>query len=154
MKDISSIRKATSADLSAIVKMLADDPLGAKREHFRDPLPKAYHEAFEAIDGDPNQALMVAEIEGAVVGTFQLTYIPYLTYQGSWRVQIEAVRVHSDHRGQGLGKQLFEWAIEQAKEKGAHVLQLTTNKQRPDALAFYKSLGFVASHEGMKLHLR
>lgn len=154
MKEILIIRKATSADLSTIVKMLSDDPLGATRERFQDPLPKAYEDAFLAIDRDPNQALMVAEINGVIVGTFQLTFIPYLTYQGGVRAQIEAVRVHRDHRSQGLGKLLFEWAIKHAKEKGAHVLQLTTDKQRPEALAFYQGLGFVASHEGMKLHLR
>lgn len=148
------IRPAHIDDLSAIVGLLADDPLGATREDFRDPIPDKYTKAFNLIDSDPNQELMVAISDGGVlVGTFQLTFIPYLTYQGGIRAQIEAVRVHRDYRGQGLGKQLFEWAIAQARQKGAHVIQLTTDKQRPKALEFYKSLGFVASHEGMKLHL-
>ena len=127
---------------------------GQPENAFRTPYQRHIEDAFLAIDRDPNQALMVAEINGVIVGTFQLTFIPYLTYQGGVRAQIEAVRVHRDHRGQGLGKLLFEWAIKHAKEKGAHVLQLTTDKQRPEALAFYQGLGFVASHEGMKLHLR
>ncbi|MGS0524115.1 GNAT family N-acetyltransferase [Zobellia nedashkovskayae] len=83
----------------------------------------------------------------------QLSYITYLTYQGGIRAQIEAVRVHEDYRSKGIGQQLFEWAIQRAKQKGAHVVQLTTDKKRPDALKFYEKLGFTASHEGMKLHL-
>ena len=134
--------------------MLADDPLGQKREDFKDPLPQKYYDAFERIDGDPNQELVVMEgADQTLVGTLQLSLIPYLTYQGGIRAQIEAVRIHKDHRGKGIGKQLFEWAIARAKTKGAHVVQLTTDKQRPEALRFYESLGFKASHEGMKLHL-
>lgn len=153
MKGHLEFRKATSADLPSMVKMLANDPLGAKRENYQDPLPEAYAEAFKSINNDPNQELMVVEIDQKIAGTLQLTFIPYLTYQGGWRAQIEAVRIRSDLRGQGLGKRLFSWAIARAKQKGAHVLQLTTDKQRPEALAFYQGLGFVASHEGMKLHL-
>ena len=147
-----TIRPARKEDVDAIVAMLADDPLGSKREAYKDPLPESYYEAFEVISNDPNHELMVAEQDGKVIGTLQLSFLPYLTYRGGWRAQIEAVRVHKDHRGSGLGKQLFEWAIARAKERGAHVLQLTTDKQRPDALRFYESLGFRASHEGMKLH--
>lgn len=133
--------------------MLADDKLGQKREDYRDPLPESYYEAFEHIDADANQELMVVENEAKeVIGTLQLTFIPYLTYQGGTRAQIEAVRIRKDMRGSGIGEQLFTWAIQRAQERKAHVLQLTTDKKRPDAKRFYEKLGFQASHEGMKLH--
>ena len=148
------IRKAKKEDLPELVKMLATDKLGQHREKFSDPLPVSYIDAFNRIDADPNQELMVMEGESAeVVGTLQLTFIPYLTYQGGTRALIEAVRIRDDKTGQGLGAQFFEWAINRAKEKGAHLVQLTTDKQRPEALRFYEKLGFKASHEGMKLHL-
>ncbi|WP_343485967.1 GNAT family N-acetyltransferase [Allomuricauda sp. d1] len=148
------IRKAKKKDVPFIVAMLANDPLGQKREDFQTPLPQQYIDAFENIDNNPNQELMVIESnDRQVIGTLQLSFIQYLTYQGGIRAQIEAVRVHEDFRGKGIGKLLFEWAIQRAKEKGSHVVQLTTDKQRPDALRFYENLGFKASHEGMKLHL-
>ncbi len=135
------------------MRLLADDPLGAKRERFEIPLPESYLRAFEAIDADPNNELVVACIGPDVVGVLQLTFIPYLTYQGGWRALIEAVRVDSRQRSRGLGKTMFEWAIARARERGCHLVQLTTDKSRPEAKRFYESLGFVASHEGMKLHL-
>lgn len=148
------IRTANLNDLNAIVQLLADDELGAQREKYERPLPVCYIKAFEAIEKDPYQELMVAENEnGEIVGTMQLSFIQYLTYQGGIRTQVEAVRVRKDQRGSGLGTQLFKWAIERAKEKGAHVVQLTTDKKRPKALRFYEGLGFTASHHGMKLHL-
>lgn len=146
-------RKATSSDVPFIVAMLADDPLGKQREAYSDPLPQSYYDAFERIDRDENQELMVVETEDGIIGTLQLSFIPYLTYQGGTRAQIEAVRIRSDQRGKGLGATFFHWAIERAKARKAHVLQLTTDKKRPDALRFYEKLGFVASHEGMKMHL-
>lgn len=146
-------RKATRSDVPYIVQMLAHDKLGSQREDYRDPLPELYYEAFSAIDRDENQELTVIENEaGEVIGTLQLSFIPYLTYQGGIRAQIEAVRVREDQRGKGLGEKLFLWAIDRAREKGAHLLQLTTDKKRPDALRFYEKLGFKASHEGMKMH--
>ena len=132
--------------------MLADDPLGAKREKFEDPLPESYINTFEVIDADPHNELVVAELEGDVVGVLQLTFIPYLTYQGGWRALIEGVRVSSQHRGKGLGHKLFEWAIDRAKARGCHLIQLPSDKARPDAIRFYEDLGFKATHEGMKLH--
>ncbi|MFD2098244.1 GNAT family N-acetyltransferase [Flagellimonas iocasae] len=147
------IRQAKKEDVPAIVQMLANDKLGKLREEYRDPLPDTYYHAFDNIFNDPNQELVVIENEnGEVIGTLQLSFIQYLTYQGGIRAQIEAVRVHEDYRGKGIGKQLFQWAIAKSEEKGAHVVQLTTDKKRPEALAFYKSLGFIDSHEGMKLH--
>jgi len=148
-------RKATRTDIPAIIAMLADDHLGKLREEYRDPLPSSYYEAFEQIDSDPNQELIVVENEGKeIIGTLQLTFIAYLNYRGGTRAQVESVHVREDHRGKGLGKQLFEWTINRAREKGAHLLQLTSDKRRPDAIRFYQNLGFVASHEGMKMHLR
>lgn len=148
-----TFREATADDLPRLVEMLADDPLGATRERFEDPLPSEYGAAFEAIDRDPNQQLLVAEIEGRVVGTLQLTFIPSITRLGAWRAQVEGVRVASEARGEGLGRLLMEESIRRARDRGCLLLQLTTDKSRPDALRFYESLGFVASHEGMKLVL-
>ncbi len=145
-------RKATKSDVPFIVQMLANDKLGKLREDYREPLPERYYAAFENIDADPNQELVVVEKDGEVIGTLQLSFIQYLTYQGGIRAQIEAVRIREDLRGGGIGQQMFEWAIERAKERKAHILQLTTDKSRPEALHFYEKLGFKASHEGMKLH--
>ncbi|WP_281540475.1 GNAT family N-acetyltransferase [Maribacter aestuarii] len=147
------IRKCQKEDVPAIVAMLANDKLGMLREDYREPLAQKYYDAFEKIDSDSNQQLAVIEDERSkVIGTLQLSFIQYLTYQGGKRAQIEAVRVHKDYRNKGIGKQLFAWAINEAKTKKAHVVQLTTDKKRPEALKFYESLGFKASHEGLKLH--
>lgn len=146
-------RRATRNDVHAIVEMIADDELGKTRENFQEPLPKEYYDAFENIKSDSNQELIVVENDASkILGTMQLSFIQYLTYQGGIRAQIEAVRIRKDQRGTGLGTKMFEWAINRAKEKNAHVLQLTTDKKRPEALNFYKKLGFIDSHEGMKLH--
>jgi len=147
-------RDATGADLAAIVALLADDPLGATREASAAELSPAYAEAFAAIAADANNRLIVADDGGAVVGCLQLTFIPGLTYTGGWRAQIEGVRIAQSQRGQGLGRAMFDWAIEEARARGCRLVQLTTNKARPDALRFYESLGFTASHEGMKLDLK
>lgn len=149
-----TIRKATRADIPAIVDLLADDELGQRRERNESPLPDAYYRAFERIDQDHHQELVVVEDQEEIIGTLQLTVIPYLTYQGGVRAQIEAVRIRKDRRQEGLGERLFRWAIDRARMQGAHVVQLTTDKQRPDARRFYERLGFSATHEGMKLHLR
>ncbi len=146
-------RSATSSDVPTIVKMLADDPLGATRENLTDPLPQSYFDAFAAIESDPNNVLLVAEQDRALVGFLQLTFIPSLTYQGGLRATIEGVRVHSRERGQGVGASLVKHAIDLARRRGGRLVQLTTYKKRPDALRFYEGLGFVASHEGMKLRL-
>lgn len=148
-----SFRNATRDDVAALVQMLADDPLGQKREQFSDPLPASYLAAFAAIDADPHNELIVAHDAVQILGFLQLTFIPYLTYQGGWRALIEGVRVDRAVRSQGIGRQLFEYAINRARERECHVVQLTTDKARPEAIRFYERLGFVASHEGMKLHL-
>lgn len=142
------IRRARAEDVAPIVAMLADDPLGAKRERPGDP---RYDLAFKDVDSDSRQLLAVAELDGAVVGTLQLTFIPGLSRVGSTRALIESVRVRSDRRGDGLGRRLVEWAIEQARQRGAAMVQLTTDASRADAHRFYERLGFVPSHVGMKL---
>ena len=146
-------RKAKENDILAIVEMISDDELGKKRENFQIPLPNEYINAFEKINSDENQELIVVENEDLeIIGTLQLSFIQYLTYRGGIRAQIEAVRIRKDKRGLGIGKIMFEWAINRAKERNAHLLQLTTDKKRPKALKFYEELGFKQSHEGMKLH--
>ena len=149
------IRHAKKSDIIAIVGMLANDSLGSQREDYQIPLPKSYIQAFDKILNDPNQELMVMEDDsGKVVGTLQLSFIQYLSHQGSLRAQIEAVRIHKNERSKGLGQKFLTWAIQRAKEKGAKIVQLTTDKKRPDALRFYENLGFKPTHEGMKLHLK
>ncbi|MDQ7734978.1 GNAT family N-acetyltransferase [Halomonas sp. SpR1] len=148
-----NFRQAKSDDLVALVEMLADDDLGQARESPGTPLENGYASAFAAIENDPNNELIVCESEGELLGMLQITFIPYLTYIGSWRALIEGVRVSSSQRGAGIGGKLFEWAIERAKEKGCVIVQLTSDKKRPDAIRFYEKLGFKASHEGMKLWL-
>lgn len=149
-----TFRKATKNDVPQIVKLLATDTLGQLRENYSNSLPQCYYDAFEIINSDTNQELMVLENKQdlTILATFQLTFIPYLSYKGRMRAQIENVMVRDDVRGQGLGQQIFKWAINRAKERNAHVLQLTSDKLRPRAIKFYTELGFVASHEGMKLH--
>lgn len=148
-----TFREATRRDVPDIVRMLADDALGRKRESYGSPLPASYYAAFDAIHGDPNNELVVACLAGRVVGVLQLTFIPYLTHRGSWRAQIEGVRVDASVRSRGVGRRLFEWAIDRAGHRGCQLVQLTSDKTRADAIRFYESLGFVASHEGFKLQL-
>ena len=146
-------RKATKNDLLQIVEMFADDQLGKTRENYQLPLPVEYLNAFEKINSDENQELIVVENEDLeIIGTLQLSFIQYLTYRGGIRAQIEAVRIRNDKRGLGIGKIMFEWAINRAKARKAHLLQLTTDKKRPKAIKFYEKLGFKQSHEGMKMH--
>lgn len=144
-------RRATQADLAAIVALLADDPFGAVREETGATLAPCYVGAFLAVDRDPNQLLAVADLAGAVIGTMQLSFIPGIALRGAWRGQIEAVRVMDQHRGQGIGAAFIAWAVARFAERGCSVVQLTTNKARHDAHRFYARLGFKASHEGFKL---
>ena len=153
MKSRFDYRLAVESDLPAIVEMLADDELGAAREDFQTPLPQSYLAAFRKIVNDENQELTVVELDGQIAATFHLSFIQYLTYRGGIRAQIEAVRFKSGMRGTGIGKEVFQYAIQRTKDKGAHLVQLTTDQKRPDALRFYQQLGFVNSHNGMKLHL-
>jgi GNAT superfamily N-acetyltransferase len=147
------MRRARAEDLPSIVALLADDPLGREREYAGPVLDPRYTAAFDAIERDPNQFLAVAEDDGIVIGVLQLSFIPGLTRGGMWRGQIEGVRVASTTRGGGIGRRMLEWAIAQCREHGCGLVQLTSDKQRPDAHRFYEGLGFQASHEGYKLAL-
>ena len=147
-------REAREADLPAILALLADDPLGKYREMSVPDgaeIPAGYRAAFEAITADPRNLMIVAEIDGAVAGCLQLTFLLGLSYAGGKRAQIEGVRVRKDLRGAGLGRALISYAIDLARSRGAVLVQLTSDKRRAEAIAFYRSLGFTASHEGMKL---
>jgi GNAT superfamily N-acetyltransferase len=143
-------RSATEADLPAIVSLLADDLIGAGRE---DSSSDAYVTAFREVSADPRNHLVVAEVDGEVAGTLQLTYIPGLSRMGAERAQIEGVRVAAAHRSHGLGREMIKWAVGQAKARGCRLVQLTSDKRRSDAIRFYESLGFESTHEGMKLPL-
>lgn len=146
-------RIATKHDLDRIVEMLADDVLGSKRERNERPLPDSYIKAYQAITADPNNELLVACRGDEVIGVQQITFTPYITHQGGWRATIEGVRTSSSERGKGLGTELIRFGIQRAKERGCHLVQLTTDKKREDALRFYESLGFTATHEGLKMKL-
>lgn len=145
--------KATISNLKEIVSLLIQDKLGKDREQISDELDQCYLDAFKRINDDPNQYLMVVCEEKNIIGTCHLTLMPSLTFTGSTRMQIEAVRVHPDARGKSIGQQMIEFAINWGKNHGATIFQLSTNKKRPDALGFYEKLGFKATHEGMKLYL-
>lgn len=146
-------RAASQDDLDPIIALLADDALGQTRERVSTPTDPAYVEAFQAISADPNQLLAVVEDEDGLAGCLQISFIPGLSRLGMWRGQIESVRIARRLRGAGLGRQMLAWAIEQCRARGCELVQLTSDKSRSDALRFYESLGFVASHEGFKLAL-
>jgi GNAT superfamily N-acetyltransferase len=147
-----TLRRATAADLDAILGLLADDPISASRGDTGSPADRpAYERAFAAIDADPAQQLLVTELEGEVVGTMQLTVIPGLARVGASRLQIEAVRVRSDRRNLGIGAAMMRWAVAEAPELGASLVQLTSDLARVDAHRFYERLGFTGSHLGFKL---
>ncbi|MFD8735831.1 GNAT family N-acetyltransferase [Streptomyces sp. NPDC059618] len=145
------IRAAAADDVPAIVAMLADDPLGARRESPDDLTP--YLDALDRLGRDPNQHLVVAVRDGRVVGTLQLTVIPGLSRRGATRSVIEAVRIHADERGSGLGTELIEWAVAESRRQDCRLVQLTSDASRTDAHRFYERLGFEASHIGFKLPL-
>jgi ribosomal protein S18 acetylase RimI-like enzyme len=134
------------------VAMLADDPLGSARERLEDPLPPPYFRAFEALEQQPNIQLVVAEDgDGAVIGCLQLCILPGLSSQGASRGLIEDVRVASHCRSRGIGEQLVQWAVAEAREKGCKLVELLTHRTRVDAQRFYVRLGFAPSHVGMTL---
>ena len=146
-------RAATGADLPAIVRLLADDGLGVTRERYAEPLPAAYRDAFAAMQAQGGNDYLLAALDGELAGRLQLTVIPGLSRFGMRRAQIEGVRVDRRFRGCGVGEALFRHAIERARAAGCGLVQLTTDKARPEALRFYERLGFAASHEGLKLAL-
>ncbi|MCA6114720.1 GNAT family N-acetyltransferase [Bradyrhizobium sp. WSM 1738] len=147
-----TIRRARREDIGAIIAMLADDPLGGPRERIEDPLPQRYFAAFERIERDPNIQLVVAEDgEGAVVGCLQLCVLPGLSSQGASRGLIEDVRVASHCRSRGIGEQLVQWAVAEARANGCKLVELLTHHTRVDAQRFYERLGFARNHVGMTL---
>jgi len=148
-----SHRKARPDDLAAIIQLLSDDVLGKNREQSTPVIDTPYLEAFKKIEADPNQYLMVVLLNAEIVGTCHLTIMPSLTFKGSTRLQIEAVRVSDAYRGQKIGEWMMHAAIDFAKSNGIGMLQLTTNVERPRAKQFYERLGFKATHVGMKLYL-
>ncbi len=144
-------RRATRADLPQLVHLLADDEFGRKREGTGDD--SGYERAFDSIDGDRNQLLLVGDVGGRVVAMLQITFLPGLSRRGAWRANIEAVRVASDLRSRGIGAWLIQQAIDRARDRGCRLAQLTSDKRRTEAHRFYGRLGFVATHEGFKLVL-
>ncbi|WP_407159001.1 GNAT family N-acetyltransferase [Bradyrhizobium sp. STM 3557] len=144
-----AIRPARRDDIGAIVAMLADDHLGRGRERIEEPLPQSYFDAFDRIARDPNLQLVVAEEAGRVVGCLQLCLLPGLSSQGASRALVEDVRVASDRRGRGIGEQLLQWAIGEARARRAALMELLTHQSRVDAQRFYERLGFARSHVGM-----
>jgi len=149
-----TLRAARQTDVRALVSLIAADQLGVTRDGVRNAADlAAYTAAFEAIDADPAHVLVVAELAGEIVGTMQLSFLPGLARRGALRAQIEAVRVAESSQGAGLGTAMIGWAIDEARRRGCALVQLTTDKSRLDAHRFYQRLGFVASHEGMKLAL-
>lgn len=147
-----TFRPARKSDLAGIIALLADDQLGVNRESVEGNL-QAYEQAFDEIDSDPNNIIYVADEGGMVIGCLQVTFIANLTFEGARRALIEAVRVADSHQGQGLGKKLMEYVIDVARERGCKIVQLTSNKERPDAIRFYEQLGFQPTHVGFKLYL-
>lgn len=146
-------RPATQHDLDAILNLLRDDALGQGREVLAPEDRSQYSRALERIQTQPHNDIIVAELDGEIAGTFQLTYIDNLSLRGGTRAQIEAVRVRSDLRGKGIGDKMMRWALDQASSRGCRLAQLTTNRARGDAATrFYERLGFEATHHGMKLY--
>lgn len=149
-----ALRRAAVTDLPSIVALLTDDRLGVSRDGADSAEDLAqYLRAFRAIDADPAHLLLVAHADGDVVATMQLSFLPGLARRGALRLQLEAVRVRSDLRGSGLGSAMVGWAVDEGRRRGCALVQLTSDKQRPEAHRFYSRLGFAASHEGFKLAL-
>jgi len=147
-------RIARRDDVPVIVRLLADDDLGSQREKYISPLPDEYYTAFEHVHNDPNHELIVTETNGEVLGTLHLIFLPSLSYLGGLGAQIESVRVDRKYQNKGVGSQMVRWAMQRAKDRGAHIVQLTTHTSRSDAHRFYERLGFKKSHVGMKLSLK
>ncbi|HUX79082.1 MAG TPA: GNAT family N-acetyltransferase [Alphaproteobacteria bacterium] len=148
-----TLRPATTNDLPNIIRLICDDELGVTRESFTDPLLRSYYQAFQEITEDKNQMLLVVESQNKVIGTCHLTFMPSLSSKGAKRLNLENIHVGKHFQGQGIGTWMIEKVIVLGQEKGCKIIQLTTNKKRVSAKAFYEKLGFTASHEGMKLYL-
>ena len=145
-------RAATAADLPFLVHLMAIDDVSDTSTDWDEADAHIYRDALAAIDADPNQELFVVELDGAPVGTFQLTRIPGIMRRGMWRGQIEVVHVTEPMRNRGIGGEMMRWALARCREKGCGMVQLTSNKKRTDAHRFYERLGFLKSHEGFKYY--
>lgn len=148
-----TFRDARREDTPTIVRLLADDALGRTRETYGASVDPAYLSAFDVIERDPNNRLIVADLDGEVIGCMQLTTIPHLTFKGGTRLQIEGVRIDKAFRGRKIGAAMIAWAVDVARAEGCHLVQLTSNKSRDDTLRFYRNLGFEPTHIGFKRHL-
>jgi GNAT superfamily N-acetyltransferase len=148
------VRRAVAADVPRVVELLQQLSMdGGLREDLGPPLPQRYYDAFATIDADPSNDLLVADVEGKVVGTFQLTIIPSMRRGGIRTAMVEAVVVDARVRGHGMGEAMMQWAIDEAKRRGCGMLHLTSNKARTDAHRFYERLGFQKTHEGLRMSL-
>lgn len=145
-----TFREARPTDLERIVELIADDAVAARRTG---TYGEAHVRGFEAIAASPDNELVLAEVDGAVVGVMQLTFIPGISRNGASRLLVEAVRVDKELRGQGVGARMMEHAHDRGRARGCVLAQLTSDKQRPDAHRFYRRLGYAQSHEGFKLPL-
>lgn len=146
-----TFRDATPADLPTVITLLVEDQIGIPDDP-SEPLDPVYAAGFAAIDADPHHRLIVAEMDGAIVGTMQLSLLPGLLNRGAWRGQIEAVRIAASHRSQGLGEELIGWAVAWFRQRGCFMAQLTSNNDRQAAHRFYERLGWQKSHAGFKLY--
>ena len=150
-------RPGQAGDLKDIVRLLSDDPFTGELEDAQvivtDSIPLVYRRAWDSVEASQDNMLLVAARGGEVIAVLQLTFIPSLTLRGSWRAQIEGVRVASPYQGQGVGTQLVEWAIDLAREKNCRLVQITMDRRRERAGNFYRRLGFIATHEGFKKEL-
>lgn len=150
-----TVRRATADDLPRVVELLQQLSIdGAQREDAGPPLPQRYYDMLAVIDADLNNDLLVAVLQGQVVGTFQLTIIPSMRRGGIYSAEIEAVVVDERVRGQRVGEAMMRWAIDEARRRDCDNVHLTSNKARPDAHRFYERLGFRKTHEGLRLPLR
>src|SRR3954465_3851479 len=145
------VRRAVEADLPGILRLLFE-----ARAPLSDELPSdspCYLAALREMQASEESGTYVAEVDGRLAGTFMLTFIRHLMRRGSLVAQIEAVRIDGPLRGRGHGAAMMRWIVDEPRPRGCTRIQLTSNKSRKAAHRFYERLGFVASHEGMKLDL-
>jgi GNAT superfamily N-acetyltransferase len=148
-----SFRNARPDDLPFIIALIVEDSVIQTGDEPADAGHADYTDALAAIDADPNEEMIVVENDGERIGCFQLSYLPGLMRRGMWRGQIEVVHVGDAWQNRGFGTEMMRWAVERCRQRGCGLVQLTSNKKRPDAHRFYERLGFSKSHEGFKIYL-
>jgi GNAT superfamily N-acetyltransferase len=148
-----TFRNARPDDLRFILELIVEDSVISTGDNPADAGHADYANALAAIDADPNEEMLVVENDGERVGCFQLSYLPGLMRRGMWRGQIEVVHVGDAWQNRGFGSEMMRWAVERCRQRGCGLVQLTSNKKRPDAHRFYERLGFLRSHEGFKIYL-